>query len=433
VPVFNKLEHTKSMYQSLLNSLPKNLTYEIIFIDDCSQDQTCEWLETLKNSKVKFFSNSINLGYAKSNNLGEKNSKGNILCFLNNDLLFQPGWLDSMLEVYESLNNSIGILGNIQYKISDNEIDHAGVFINLNGQIEHLKSLHSKNDRIFRTFAVTGACFLIARSTFLEAGAFDEEYLNGSEDFDLCFKVRTLGKEILIDSGSYVFHHVGLTRGINSFLNEKNSNYFYKKWRSEIKSELSKNWLSALKSNLPETNKIIDGFLTDSFKLSTNSSSLIIAENIILMHEHRWSKLIDGIDFNSNLIKKIKFKGLRLIDRYNFYLLNADEQLVILDKEIRSIVNFYLCGRKINSNDSESIAVTIYINDTQYKVIELDQTSPNINVGIISPILINGISNVLKFKFNYINDITKELKGDANAAVYISHFVIDDKEIKPIN
>jgi len=417
------------MYKSLLASLPEDLNFEIIFINDFSSDETKDWLFSLDSPVVRFSSNLENFGYAKSNNIGVKNSRGNLLCFLNNDLLFKPGWLTPMLTTYNSLIKNCGILGNIQYRISDDEIDHLGVEFTLKGQFEHIKFLDKKNNKLTnRVFVITGACFIMSRSLFEEAGGFNESYVNGCEDFDLCLKVRSLGKEILVDLSSEVYHHVGLTRGFDNLLNEKNSRYLFQAWRLELKNELFKKWIIALTDNSSDLTVLIDGTLNDKFKLTPNNAARIISENIMAMHENRWAKMIDGIDFNENIERELKFKGLNFIKSHNCYFVGNDASLTIASN-IKSIVNFYICGRRIDINNCEHIALTIRVNNIQHKTIELSTITPNINEGIIAPILIHGLPNIFTFKFNYFDPISKELKGIANTAIYISHFVIDEKVI----
>ena len=44
VPLHNHLSHTQAMLTSLLASLPVELTFEVILVDDASSDGTADWL-----------------------------------------------------------------------------------------------------------------------------------------------------------------------------------------------------------------------------------------------------------------------------------------------------------------------------------------------------------------------------------------------------
>ena len=81
-------------------------------MDDCSDSETSEKLETLQNDRIKLITNSSNLGYAKSNNIGAQNAQGEFLVLANNDLEFPNGWLEPILKGLKK--ETIGIVGNIQ-------------------------------------------------------------------------------------------------------------------------------------------------------------------------------------------------------------------------------------------------------------------------------------------------------------------------------
>jgi GT2 family glycosyltransferase len=57
--------------------------------------------------------NRPNPGFAKSSNIGASRAKGEYLCFLNNDVVLKPGWLEPMYELARSAPD-IGVVGNIQ-------------------------------------------------------------------------------------------------------------------------------------------------------------------------------------------------------------------------------------------------------------------------------------------------------------------------------
>jgi GT2 family glycosyltransferase len=246
IPLYNHLEQTKAMYESLLMTLPSNLNFEVIFIDDFSSDGTREWLASIGSPKVSYILNDENYGYAKTNNIAVSFSEGDFLFFLNNDLVFKDNWIEPMIGLIENPYLSAGIVGNVQFRVDNNQIDHAGVVVTEKGKIEHKKSISKQSMLYESVFAVTGACFLIKKNDYLDIGGFDESFINGGEDVDLCLGIKNLGKKVYVCIKSNVYHHVSLSRDLTNIQNEKNSRRFFSKWRKEIKAELAKNWYALI-------------------------------------------------------------------------------------------------------------------------------------------------------------------------------------------
>jgi GT2 family glycosyltransferase len=414
------------MFSSLLSSLSADLSYEIILIDDASSDATVEWLKNLDHGFVKKIFNPNNLGYAKSNNIAVTQAKGEILALINNDLIFEPGWFEGMLDVLENPYLNAGIVGNIQYKVIDNSLDHAGVQLTPTGKVEHIQVLSPESSAYSRVFAVTGACCMIRKSDFDALSGFDEGYVNGGEDIDLCLALKQRGKSAYIATNSQIHHHVSLSRDRASIQNEKNSRRLLAKWRNVLKTEMARQWLLRLQQPNSYHN-LIDGEFYQAFLKSPQMAARLIAEYFILIEEHRWSKLIDNIDLNQDIASRTLFKGLRFIDSHNLYLIDSKPEVIV--KGVASVVNFYVCGRRIDPGNQDNIAIKISVNHVQHKILRLE-SEPNINLGIISPILLPSMDNVFKIEVNFIDPNSFELLGDASHLIYISHFVIDDKLVK---
>jgi O-antigen biosynthesis protein len=238
IPLFNCLALTQAMLASLRATLPPGLAYEIIFVDDGSTDGTREWLQTLgAGEAVHVLLNERNLGYAIGNNRGAARAQGQFLALLNNDLILRPRWLEPMLEAHAALRGRAGLIGNVQRDARTGAVDHAGLVVNLTGKPVHERHAPSAAERwvrpIRRVAAVTGACVLINRALWRELGGFDERYLNGGEDIDLCFRARAAGRINAVALRSVVEHHVSSSPGRKA-RDEQNSYRLAQRWRGEL-------------------------------------------------------------------------------------------------------------------------------------------------------------------------------------------------------
>ena len=237
IPLFNCLSLTQAMLASLQATLPAGLTYEIIYVDDGSTDDTRAWLATLREPPFRVVLNEKNLGYAGANNRAAQLARGDLLILLNNDLILTPRWLEPMLAAHAALGQRAGIVGNVQLDARTGAIDHTGILINLTGKPEHARTLPTGRDRpasgLRGVPAVTGACLLIARTLWQELGGFDEGFVNGGEDVDLCYRARAAGRDTVVALDSVIRHYVSSSAG-RKLRDEQNSHRLVLRWREEF-------------------------------------------------------------------------------------------------------------------------------------------------------------------------------------------------------
>jgi len=321
IPLFNHVDETRTMLASLVSSLPFNLDYEIIFVDDCSTDGTREWLRSLADERIQTLFNAVNLGYAKSNNLGAQLASGRLLGLLNNDLIFKSGWLEPMLKIIEDQSNNAGIVGNVQYRVDNKKLDHAGFEINPRGQFSHIRDIPvGLGSDHYECLAVTGACVLIQNEEFVKVGGFDESYINGCEDVDLCYKLRAQGRKIYVATQSRIEHHISLSRKHDRPQNQRNSRRLYSRWHNEIVSELAVRWLNLLELGPQTYQKIIDGKLSDDFLKNRDAAAVRIAQCMVLREQYQWIRDLDEVNPNTRLSEQYELKGLIRIDSMKAYL-----------------------------------------------------------------------------------------------------------------
>ena len=87
-----------------LNSIQQQTidNYEVIIIDNNSTDNTKDVIKKYINLPIKYYLISNKGIYAKSRNMGIKNSSGNIIAFLDSDDWWSPKKLEKSLKVINS-------------------------------------------------------------------------------------------------------------------------------------------------------------------------------------------------------------------------------------------------------------------------------------------------------------------------------------------
>ena len=415
------------MLSSLVVSLPEGLNYELIFADDASTDETRDWLAGLSDSRIQVVLNERNFGYAKTNNVAVARAAGHYLALLNNDLLFEAGWFEPMLAALEAPELNAGIVGNLQYRVIDKVLDHAGVVLMPRGQFDHIRTEPAEKTNALEVYVATGACMLMRRADFDAVGGFDEVFVNGCEDIDLCLKVRAMGKSICVAPSSKILHHVSLSRSRVSLQNEKNSQYLYSKWRKEIKLQLTKCWIHLLAQADDDYESYIDGELTQSFKSQPHIAAMTIAEAALQREEARWAMQLSSSKVSSYWSVNLKASGLAAVPQMSSYLASSEVDVSIA--HLKTACNFYVCGRLLEDFNPERIALKLEVNNSQEKLLRLKKGHV-VNVGLINPLVTS--TGLNRFKINVFHtDETGQLLSPAENTMLVTHFVVNDQVVKP--
>ncbi len=234
IPVYNGLDYTRNCIEALL--VDENETsFELIVVDNGSTDGVSEYLKQLKD-RILLLSPGRNLGFAAANNLAARNARGKYILLLNNDTMPQPGWLDNMVKMLES-DAKIGVVGaKLLYPLS-RLVQHAGVVFNDTGNPNHIYERfpedHPAVSKVRDFQAVTAACMLIRSEIYRQVEGFDEQFVNGFEDVDLCFRIRESGWRIVYQPESVVLHYEGMSKDRHKH-ETTNGILLWQKWGSKI-------------------------------------------------------------------------------------------------------------------------------------------------------------------------------------------------------
>lgn len=169
-------------------------SYEIIVVDDCSDDGTAEILENLNG--IRFIKNRKNYGPAYSRNLAVKESTGEMLLFIDSDCIIDDKSLISK-HVFAHNSYTADIIGGGIQGIGDGLVakadNYSHWFLNI--------PCSSNNPG---THLVTNNMSL-RKETFESIGGFNI-HLNTGEDTDFCERAIKAGYKLGLKTDAIVKH-----------------------------------------------------------------------------------------------------------------------------------------------------------------------------------------------------------------------------------
>lgn len=235
VPVHNCAALTGLCLDAVLAELPADC--EVIVVDDASADSTPDVLAEYGDA-IRTVTMARNGGYARACNEGARLGAGELIVFLNNDTEPQPGWLSALIG-YAEANPGASIVG-AKLLFPTGAVQHAGVVIGQDGYPHNLyaglPAEHPVINRSRRLQAVTGACMLVRRQAFEDAGGFDGGFVNSLEDVDLCLRIVESGGEVHYCHKAVLMHLESATRGRQDRF-ERSVGLYRERWRDRVRRD----------------------------------------------------------------------------------------------------------------------------------------------------------------------------------------------------
>lgn len=244
-------DHTDDL-DRCLTSLYKNAGYdnfEVLVIENNSTDPETERYyaqipQKFANCRVVRYQGGFN--FSAINNFGAQFANGEHLLLLNNDIeITSKDFLRELLSY--SQRPDVGAVG-AKLIYPDNEIQHAGVIMGINGSAGHSHKGHPADAvgdmyRLVTTqdfMAVTGACLMTKTALYREMGGLDEEkFAVAYNDVDYCLKLWKKGLLNVYTPLAQAIHYESRSRGLDT-LSENAKRYerekanFYEKYQPYI-------------------------------------------------------------------------------------------------------------------------------------------------------------------------------------------------------
>ncbi len=226
---YNTVDYLRECLASIKKYM--HVETEIIVVDNASTDASCHMIKT-EFPKVKLIESAENLGFGLGNNLGVKAATQPYVMLFNSDAYLQMDTAKALLE-YLMANPDVScvtprvvlpISKTIQPKTFGFTPNVWRVLMQSLGVNRLLSNSHffagidgdARWAREMQVGWVSGVCMAMRRDEFLSVGGFDKRFFMYCEDIELCMKLATLGKIMLLDDFSIVHYGGASSKSIAS-------------------------------------------------------------------------------------------------------------------------------------------------------------------------------------------------------------------------
>lgn len=202
----------------MMQTYPK---IEIILVDNDSKDDSLLIAEKYFK-EVRLIGLPRNYGFAKANNIGLDQAKGEFICLLNNDAVAHRNWVEELVKAIKECPE-VAVCASKMLNYQHREmIDSAGDGYTRMGFPDKIASgvrNHEDYDHLREIISACAGAVLYRRSVLDLVGFFDEDFFSYMEDVDLSLRVNMAGYKCLYVPTAVVYHLGSASTGskINPF------------------------------------------------------------------------------------------------------------------------------------------------------------------------------------------------------------------------
>lgn len=221
---YNGEKIIESCLKSILEQTYSNL--EILVVDNASTDKT---IKKIKNFNIRTIENKKNIGFAAGHNIGIRESRGEYVLCLNQDVILDKNFIKYAIETMEK-DEKIGAVQGKLYK-KDKILDTTGLlayknrrFVNRGQGEKDNGQYDNSNYRTEEIFGVDGAAPLYRRealeNTRISHEYFDEDFYMYKEDVDLAWRLRLYGWKAIYEPRAFGYHLRGAgEKAVKNYIN----------------------------------------------------------------------------------------------------------------------------------------------------------------------------------------------------------------------
>jgi GT2 family glycosyltransferase len=210
------------------------VSFETIVVDNASSDETPR--EVASFPWVRYLRHDVNRNFAGACNAGVRLADAPLTLLLNNDAYPLGDAFTPLIRAFD--RSEVAIAGGALF-FEDGVTQAAGLVVLPNAHWHYFcRNMPATLDDVDRSrdaLGVSGAAMAVRTEWFVESGGFDESFVNGFEDVDLCLRAREQGRAIAYVANSRYVHYEAASAG--RFDREaENERRFYRRWSARLAS-----------------------------------------------------------------------------------------------------------------------------------------------------------------------------------------------------
>ena len=207
--------------EMLQKFLPKVVEYskgkgvEVCVADNGSTDESVSWVQA-NCPDVRLIVLGKNYGFADGYNLALLQIEAEYVVLLNSDVEVTPHWLEPLVAYMDAHPEVAACQPKIRAERNRGYFEYAGAaggyldkygYPFCRGRIFGIvEEDRGQYDTIQSVLWATGAAFFIRLQDYQEAGGLDGRFFAHMEEIDLCWRLRSRGREIVCLPQSIVYH-----------------------------------------------------------------------------------------------------------------------------------------------------------------------------------------------------------------------------------
>lgn len=224
--------------------------YEIVVVDNGStESDLLDYLDRLAESReIRLLKDPRRFNYARLNNLAVAVTSGELLAFVNNDVVVHdPAWLRRL--AFHAIKPTVGAVG-AKLLYPDMTVQHGGVVLGVQGVAAHAHhnlaadapGYLGLSNTTHAISAVTGACLMMRRKLFDDLGGFNEDLAVAFNDTLLCMDALATGARNVYVHQPALIHFESKSRGLDDTdakkaLFRREARYARSRYRDLFKSD----------------------------------------------------------------------------------------------------------------------------------------------------------------------------------------------------